>query len=325
MAQTPTTEQTTPQRLAIEDTCMVEAPIEEVYQQWSDFSRFPEFMRNVISVTPIGDNRYHWVASYFGQRQDWDTEITSREPQRHIAWRSVTGQDSIGELSFTPQGDGTTEVRLHLELTPPTGLAPQRFDKLAQTARKNARNDMRRFSQQMSPQQKLRAQREEAPSGVLGFVTQLSVAAAAAGAGGYIGYLADKRMRESVAFRAMRSPVAPPAAIAGWVFTGASAASVLGAATYRQLGQMNNALFVGQWAPTLLATGGLVRILGHRGIQTHDTASIASWSLVGGTIGSIAASVALHTMGRRKQGLFVGQWAPTLMGAAVFTRLFNRL
>jgi hypothetical protein len=39
----------------------------------------------------------------------------------------------------------------------------------------------------------------------------------------------------------------------------------------------------------------------------------------------VVASVALHAMGRRKQGLFVGQWAPTMMGAAVFTRLFNGL
>ncbi|HEY7848486.1 MAG TPA: SRPBCC family protein, partial [Ktedonobacterales bacterium] len=286
---------------------------------------FPEFIRNVISVTPIGDNRYHWVASFFGQRQEWDTLVTAREDQRHVAWRSVTGHDHSGELSFSPQGAGSTEVRLHLELAPPVGLAPQRFDKLAQSARKNAHNDMRRFGQQMTPQQKQRAQRDETPAGAVGVLAQVGVAAAAAGLGGYVGYLANQRLRRSVPYRALRSPVAPPAAIASWALTGASAATALGAATYRQLGQMNHALFVGQWAPTLLATGGLVRILGHRGIQTHDAAAIVSWSFVGGSVGSVVASVALHAMGRRKQGLFVGQWAPTMMGAAVFTRLFNGL
>jgi uncharacterized membrane protein len=325
MAQTPATEQTTPQRLAIEDTVLVAAPIWEVYQQWSDFNRFPEFMRNVISVTPIGENRYHWVASFFGQRQEWDTEVTAREEQRHVAWKSVSGQNHSGDLAFTPQDDTATEVRLHLELATPEGLAPQRFDKLAQSARKNAHTDMRRFGQQMTPQQKQRAQRDEAPAGIVSLASQLGAAAAAAGVGGYIGYLVNQRLRRSTAYRTLRSPVAPPAALASWALTGASGASVLGAATYRQLGQINNALFVGQWAPTLLAASGLVRILGHRGIQTHDAASVASWSFVGGSVGSIAASVALHAMGRRKQGLFVGQWAPTLLGAAVFTRLFNRM
>ncbi|HEX8996925.1 MAG TPA: SRPBCC family protein [Ktedonobacterales bacterium] len=322
MAQTPPMEQSIPQRLAIEDTVLVEAPIQEVYQQWSDLNRFPDFMRNIISVTPIGDNRYHWVASYFGQRQEWDTSVTSREDQRNVMWSSADGQGNSGHLMFTPRDDNTTEVRLHMELTPPASLAPERFDKLAQSARKNTHNDLKRYSKRMTPQ---RREAEESTTGIAGLAAQLGVAAAAAGAGGYAAYIANERLKRNVAYRAMRSQVLPPASIAGWAFTGASAASILGAAAYRQLGQMNNALFIGQWAPTLLATGGLVRILGHRGIQTHDTASIASWSLVGGSLGSIAASVTLHALGRRKQGLFVGQWAPTLMGAAVFTRLFNRL
>jgi uncharacterized membrane protein len=321
MAQTPAMEQTTPQRLAIEDTIVVEAPIQEVYEQWSDLNRFPDFMRNVISVTPTGENRYHWIASFFGQRQEWDAEVTAREQQRNVAWKSVTGQENSGQLTFSPRGDTATEVRLNMELTPPIGLAPQRFDKLAQSARKATRKDLRRLSNQMAA----RRQREETPTGTVGVLTQMGMAAAAAGIGGYTAYLVGQRLRKNPAYRAMRSQVMPPAGIASWALTGASAASIVGAATYRQLGQMNNALFIGQWAPTLLATGGLVRILGHRGIQTSDTASIASWSLVGGSVGSIVASVALHSMGRRKQGLFVGQWAPTMMGAAVFTRLFNRL
>jgi len=321
MAQPPTLEQTIPQRLAIEDTVVVEAPIEDVYRQWSDISRFPHLMRNVISVTPLGGNRYHWVTRFFGQRQEWDADVTTRDDQRSISWSSVAGDESNGQLTFTPRDDNTTGVRLHMELLTPTGIAPQRFDKLAQTMRKRAHTDMQRFSRRAS----VARPREEAPSGAVGMVTQLGVAAAAAGIGGYTSYLIGQRLRGSTAYRAMRSPVMPPASIASWALTGASAASIAGAATYRQIGQMNNALFVGQWAPTLLAASGFARILGHRGIQTSTGASVASWSLVGGAVGSIAASVALHTMGRRKQGLFVGQWAPTLLGAAVFTRLFNRM
>ncbi len=324
MAQTPATEQPTPQRLAIEDAVLVEAPIEEVYQQWSDLQRFPDLMRNVISVTPLGENRYHWVASLFGQRQEWDTEVTAREEQRSVAWRSVSDQGHSGELTFSPRGGAATEVRLHMELTPPTGLAPQRLDKFANSARKSAHSDLRRLSQQMGPQKP----QEDTPSGAPGMLAQLGAAVVAAGAAASVAYLADRRYRKRVSYRphrALRSQVTQSASTVSWALAGASAASALGAATYRQLGQMENALFVGQWSPTLLAASSLARILGHRGIQTHDAAAIASWSFVGGSVGSVAASAALHGMGRRKQGLFVGQWAPTLMGAAVFTRLFNRL
>lgn len=321
MAQPPTMEQTIPQRLAIEDSVLVAAPVEQVYQQWSDVSHFPDLMRNIISVTPTGENRYHWMTTFFGQRQEWDTEVTSDEERRTIGWRSVEGDAQSGGLTFTPQDENITEVRLHMEVTPPTGLAPQRIDRLAQSARKRTHSDLRRFSRQMATP----TSRDEAPAGVVSMTTQLGVAATAAGLGGYAAYLVGQRLRGNATYRAMRSEVIPPASTASWSLAGASVASVLGAATYRQLGQINNALFIGQWAPTLLAASGFARILGHRGVHTSDGASIASWSLVGASVGSIAASVTLHTMGRRKQGLFVGQWAPTLLGAAVFTRLFNRM
>jgi uncharacterized membrane protein len=324
MAQTPAPEHTTPQRLVIEDRVLVEAPIEEVYQQWGDLNHFPDFMRNIISVTPIGDDRYHWIASFFGQRQEWDAEVIAREERRHVAWRSVGGDDHSGELLFDAPNPTATEVRLRLEVTPPEGLAQQRIEKLAQNARKNTHNDLRRYGQQMSPQQKQRAQRDEAPTGALSVATQVGVAMAAAGVGGYVAYLANQRL---LARRGAIMPpraVALPAAVASWALLGASGASVAGAGALRQLGRMHEALFVGQWAPTLLAAAGLARALGHRDVQPTSGATIASWSFVGGSVGTIAASVALHLNGRRKQGLFVGQWAPSLMGAALFTRLVDQ-
>lgn len=324
MTQSPIQAGALPQRLAIEDMELVAAPIEEVYQRWSDFSHFPDFMRNVISVTSSGGKRHHWVVSFFGQRQEWDTEETAREALRIVAWQSVTGLVSSGQLTFTPRDERSTEVRLYMELTPPEDLAPQRFDKLAQTARKRAHSDMRRFSRRIAPRR-----RRAAPVACeMGLAAQLGASAIAAGVSGYVAYVARRRMRRNVAYRALRSQVTPSAArISGMfagMFAGMSVASIIGAMACRQLGKMGTALFVGQWAPTLIASSGFVRALGHRGIQTSETAAIVSWSLVGGGIGSSVASGALRVMGRRKQSLFVGQWAPVLMGAATLSRLIER-
>lgn len=333
MAQTPATEHTTPQRLTIEDSVLVEAPIEEVYQQWSDLNHFPDFMRNIISVTPvgdIGDERYHWIASFFGQRQEWDAAITAREEQRHVAWKSVGGDEQSGELRFASPSPTSTEVRLRLEVTPPTGMAQQRIEKLAQNARKNTHNDLRRYGQQMKPQHATRAQRNgAAPTGGLSAAAQVGVAMAAAGVGGYAAYLVSQRLQARRTSLPVPLPmsraVARPAAIASWSLLGASGASIAGAGVLRQLGKMNNALFVGQWAPTLLAAAGLARALGHGDLKATSGGAIASWSLLGGSVGSVAASATLHTIGRRKQGLFVGQWAPTLMSAAFFARLLDQM
>jgi uncharacterized membrane protein len=241
MAQTPPMEQTAPQRLAIEDAVVVEAPIQEVYRQWSDFTRFPEHMRNIISVTRIGDNRYHWIGTFFSQRQEWDTDVIVCEDPHSLAWSSVAGQNNSGQLTFTPCDDGATEVRLRMEVTAPAGIAPKAFDKLAHTARKRTHRDLQRYRIQMQPQRR----QKETSTGTVRLALQLGVAAAAAGAGGYVAYFANQRLKQAVSYRSMPS-------------------------------------------------------------QTHAAAAIASWSLVGGAAGSIVASVALHAMGRRKQGLFVG-------------------
>jgi hypothetical protein len=41
------------------------------------------------------------------------------------------------------------------------------------------------------------------------------------------------------------------------------------------------------------------------------------------TLGSIVASAVLYFTGRRHTALFVGEWAPTLLGAALFYKLLH--
>ena len=49
-----------------------------------------------------------------------------------------------------------------------------------------------------------------------------------------------------------------------------------------------------------------------------------SWGFAGATLGAIASSAILHARGRRSDGLFVGQWAPTFLATALLARLFDR-
>ncbi|MBF6591723.1 MAG: SRPBCC family protein, partial [Ktedonobacterales bacterium] len=114
MAQTTPMEQTG-KRLVFEDSIEVQAPIQEVYRRWSDFTRFPDFMSNVEEVKPQGENRYHWVARIFGIKQEWDAEITDREQNHRIAWRSLSGPHNQGTVTFQDSQNGHTQVRLRLE------------------------------------------------------------------------------------------------------------------------------------------------------------------------------------------------------------------
>lgn len=348
MMQSAPVQPSTGNNLVLEDSIEIPAPVSEVYRRWTDFPRFQDFMSNVEEVTPRGGNRYHWVARIFGVKQEWDAEVTDNDPNRRVAWRSLTGAYNAGTVTFTDLGNNRTQVRVRFEYAPPGGKVGQALDQVTSTTRNEVHEDLENFKRLYTGGQTgksgiqsavqgiaQRAQGQvsglaqqlprEAPGGLGAVLAPLAAPITVAAAGGVASYIIGKRLRESRSYAAATSPVALPNAIAGWALTGASAASVLGSATLRSRGRMTDALFVGQWAPTLLGMGIGARLLGHRAVNTNLPTSVTSWTYLSACFGSIASSAFLHLRGKREDGLFVGQWAPTFLNAALFTRLFTQI
>src|SRR5690606_32158128 len=59
---------------------VVNAPLSAVYNQWTQFEQFPEFMDGVMEVRQLDDKRLHWRAKIGGQEQEWDAEIQEQVP-----------------------------------------------------------------------------------------------------------------------------------------------------------------------------------------------------------------------------------------------------
>ncbi|HZC04747.1 MAG TPA: SRPBCC family protein [Ktedonobacterales bacterium] len=96
----------------------VNAPVREVYNQWTQFEQFPQFMDGVEQVTQLDNKRLHWKARIAGKTQEWDAEITEQLPDQRIAWRSVTGDMNAGVVTFHHINDTTTRIMLQLEYVP---------------------------------------------------------------------------------------------------------------------------------------------------------------------------------------------------------------
>jgi uncharacterized membrane protein len=107
----------------------VDVPVTTAYNQWTQFEEFPTFMENVESVRQIDDTRLHWVAEIGGNKQEWTAEITRQEPDKVVAWRSVDGKGTSGEVEFEPLGPNRT--RLELTMTwEPEGMVESLGEKL---------------------------------------------------------------------------------------------------------------------------------------------------------------------------------------------------
>jgi len=102
----------------IEKDIVVDVPVTVAYDQWTQFESFPEFMEGVREVVQLDEKRLRWLAEIAGKNEEWEAEITDQVPDRHIAWRSVTGAPNAGSVMFQPAGDGQSKVTLALTYEP---------------------------------------------------------------------------------------------------------------------------------------------------------------------------------------------------------------
>jgi uncharacterized membrane protein len=115
---------------------------DEIYAQWRDFERLPDFMTWVESVQDLGGGRSHWkVKTPAGKSIEYDAEIVEDVPGHRIAWRSLPGASvpNCGQVTFyAAPGNRGTEVIVEMQVAGP----------LASTiAGAEAKGDLRRLKQ----------------------------------------------------------------------------------------------------------------------------------------------------------------------------------
>jgi uncharacterized membrane protein len=110
--------------ITVQKTIHVAAPIERVFDFWTDYQNFPRFMHNVRDVRQVAENRSHWVvAGPAGVPVQWTAEVTRVIPGELIEWHSVSDSDvrHQGSVRFTSNGDNGTCVSVQLSYIPPAG------------------------------------------------------------------------------------------------------------------------------------------------------------------------------------------------------------
>jgi uncharacterized membrane protein len=127
----------------IEQSIDVAVPVRTVYNQWTQFEEFPQFMEGVDRIRQSGPTRTHWATSIAGVKREFDAEIIEQRPDERIAWASVDGPLQAGVVTFYPIAADTTRVRLQLEFAP-AGVAEQAADKL-HLIEHRIKGDLKRF------------------------------------------------------------------------------------------------------------------------------------------------------------------------------------
>lgn len=103
-------------------TVDVNVPVRVAYDQWTQFEDFPLFMENVTEINQLDDTKLQWTAEIDGTKEEWTAEITEQTPDQRIAWRSTSGAQNAGVVTFHKLDDNTSRVSLQMEYEPESAI-----------------------------------------------------------------------------------------------------------------------------------------------------------------------------------------------------------
>jgi uncharacterized membrane protein len=120
----------------VEQSYMIQRPVEEVYRFWRDFANLPVFMDHLQKVEVLSSTRSRWTAKapLLGQ-VSWEAEIIHDQPNELIAWKSVEHATvaNAGTVTFKRrdvEGQPQTEIKVVLDYIPPAGAEGQSIAQL---------------------------------------------------------------------------------------------------------------------------------------------------------------------------------------------------
>jgi uncharacterized membrane protein len=101
----------------IQDSIEVRVPVQQAYNQWTQFEEFPRFMDGIQSVQQLDDTHVQWVAEIRGESRQWTTEITDQRPDEKVAWKTIDGEvKNDGVVTFEQVGDNQTRVNVEMDV-----------------------------------------------------------------------------------------------------------------------------------------------------------------------------------------------------------------
>lgn len=95
----------------------VGAPLETVYNQWTQFQEFSKFTKAITSVDQTDEAKSNWKAHVGWFNRSWEATVLDQVPDEKIKWSSEGGKGTTkGVVTFHEMGENLTLVALNLEV-----------------------------------------------------------------------------------------------------------------------------------------------------------------------------------------------------------------
>jgi uncharacterized membrane protein len=130
-------------RMPVQQSIDVALPIEVVYNQWTQFENWPDFMHRVKRVTQEDRCNVSFAVKIWGKTKEFNAQIVTQRPDDCVKWRITEGMTHTGVVYFRELAPGLTRVELLLDVEP--GSLIEKFARGARHIKRAARGDLHRF------------------------------------------------------------------------------------------------------------------------------------------------------------------------------------
>ena len=130
-------------RMPIQQSVDIGVPIETVYNQFTQFEDWPNFMHRVKRLTQNEDNEVGFQCKIWGKNKEFTAKIDTQRPDERIKWEVTQGMTHRGVVTFHELGPNLTRVQLSFDVEP--GGMVEKIARGARYVKRAARADLHRF------------------------------------------------------------------------------------------------------------------------------------------------------------------------------------
>ena len=97
-------------RCLVCESVEINVPLRAVFDHWTAFENFPQFMEGVQEVRQVDHKHLYWRAEVAGSVGEWEVAIDAQIPDRTIAWTSYSDPPNRVKVAFRRLSRSRTKV-----------------------------------------------------------------------------------------------------------------------------------------------------------------------------------------------------------------------
>lgn len=101
-----------------ETTIDLDVPVGLAYQKWASLENLPSLLSVVDRIDTTDGEISHWTVSIGPVTREFDARVTEVQPEKRIAWKSTTGPDHAGVITFHRIDEHRSRIGLQLDFDP---------------------------------------------------------------------------------------------------------------------------------------------------------------------------------------------------------------